>query len=65
MQGEQFGKEYIDGMVKGHQAVLNLIDNKLMKAAKTESIKKFLSDTRSAVVHHLEKAKQLQEQMKS
>lgn len=65
LQGDQFDKAYVDAMVKGHQAALNLIDNHLMKAAKTESIKKFLSDTRTAVAQHLEHAKKLQENMKS
>ncbi|KTD55558.1 hypothetical protein Lsan_3110 [Legionella santicrucis] len=65
LQGEQFDKAYIDGMVKGHQAALELIDNQLMKKAKTESIKNFLSNTRDAVVQHLDKAKKLQENVKS
>lgn len=64
LQGEQFTKAYIDGMVKGHQAALDLIDNQLMKKAKNESIKSFLSNTRDAVVQHLDKAKKLQENMK-
>ncbi len=65
LQGDQFAKEYINAMVKGHQAALDLIDNQLMKTAKTESIKKFLSDTRVAVVQHLEHAQKLQKDMPS
>lgn len=60
LQGKQFDKAYIDAMVKGHQAALDLIDNQLTKEAKTESIKSFLSDTRAAVVHHLDMAKKIQ-----
>lgn len=60
LQGDQFDRAYVDAMVTGHEAALKLIDNHLMKTAKTESIKKFLSDTRSAVVSHLDKAKKLQ-----
>ncbi|MBI2786320.1 MAG: DUF4142 domain-containing protein, partial [Legionella longbeachae] len=65
LQGEQFDKAYIEGMVKGHQAALALIDNELMKKAKTESIKNFLTNTRDAVVHHLDKAKKLEESLKA
>ena len=65
LKGDQFDKEYIDAMVKGHQDALDLIDNHLMKEAKTETIKNFLSDTRAVVAQHLEHAKKLQENMKS
>jgi len=65
LQGEQFDKAYIDAMVKGHEEALKLIDDQLMKQAKTESVKTFLSNTRAAVVQHLEKAKQIQGQAKS
>jgi putative membrane protein len=65
LQGEQFEKAYVDAMVKGHEAALGLIDNKLMKEARTELMKQFLSDTRTVVAHHLESAKKLQESMKS
>lgn len=64
LSGDQFAKEYINAMVKGHESALNLIDNKLMKAAKTESIKNFLTATRAAVVEHLEHAKKAQESLK-
>lgn len=64
LQGEQFSKAYIDGMVKGHKAALDLIDNQLIKMAKTESIKTFLTNTRATVVQHLDKAKEIQKNLK-
>ena len=65
LQGEQFDKAYVDAMVKGHQGALDLISQHLMKTAKHEEIKKFLTDTQTVVEHHLEDAKKLQAEMKS
>lgn len=65
MNGDAFATAYVDAMVKGHEAVLKMIDDQLMKTAKTEEIKNFLTDTRAAVANHLEHAKKLQEKMKS
>lgn len=65
MQGAQFEKAYIDAMVKGHEAALKLIDDHLMKSAKSDEIKKFLTDTRAAVVNHLDHAKKVQEKLNS
>jgi putative membrane protein len=63
LEGSEFAHAYADGMVKGHQSALNLIDTKLLKTAKSEEIKKFLTDTRTVVAEHLEHAKKLQEQL--
>lgn len=65
LSGDQFDKAYIDAMVKGHQGALNLIDTKLMKTAKSDEIKKFVTDTRAVVVQHLDAAKKIQDSMKS
>ncbi len=65
LQGKEFDKAYVEDMVKGHQAALDLIDNKLLKTAKSEEIKKFLTDTRAVVVQHLDDAKKLQDGLKS
>lgn len=64
LEGNQFATAYVDAMVKGHQAALDLIDQHLMKNAKSETVKKFLTDTRAVVAQHLEHAKELQEKMK-
>jgi putative membrane protein len=63
LKGTDFDVAYVSAMVTGHQAVLDLIDNHLMKTAKTESVKTFLTETRAAVAEHLEHAKKLQEEM--
>lgn len=65
LEGEQFDKAYVDDMVKGHQDALNLIDTQLLKTAKSDEIKKFLTDTRGVVEQHLEAAKKLQANMAS
>ena len=65
MNGDAFATAYVNAMVKGHTAVLKLIDDQLMKTAKSEEVKKFLTDTRAAVATHLEHAKKLQDKMKS
>lgn len=61
----QFDKAYVNAMVTGHQAALDLIDHRLMKTAKSEDVKKFVVDTRAVVAHHLEDAKKLQADMNS
>jgi len=65
MKGDAFATAYVNAMVKGHEAALNLIDTRLMKTATSEDVKKFLTDTRAAVAMHLEHAKKLQDKMKS
>lgn len=65
MNGDAFATAYVNAMVKGHEAVLHLIDTQLLKTATTEEVKKFLTDTRAAVATHLEHAKKLQDKMKS
>ncbi|HSW92985.1 MAG TPA: DUF4142 domain-containing protein [Gammaproteobacteria bacterium] len=65
MNGDAFATAYVNAMVKGHEAALNLIDTKLMKTATSPDVKKFLSETRAAVMVHLAHAKKLQDKMKS
>jgi putative membrane protein len=65
MNGDAFANAYVTAMVNGHEAVLKLIDDKLLKTAKTEQMKQFLTDTRQAVATHLEHAKKLQDKMKA
>ncbi|HSW69687.1 MAG TPA: DUF4142 domain-containing protein [Gammaproteobacteria bacterium] len=63
LKDSEFAKAYVDAMVKGHEAALNLIDQQLMKTAKSEELKKFMTSTRAAVATHLEHAKNLQAKM--
>lgn len=65
LQGNEFAKAYADAMVKGHEEALKLIDDKLMKTAKSDEIKTFLTNTRAAVEKHLEHARKLQSQLQS
>lgn len=65
LQGNDFAHAYANAMVKGHEAALHLIDTELLKTAKSEEIKKFITDTRAVVATHLEHAKQLQDKLKS
>lgn len=65
LEGKQFDVAYVDAMVKGHQGALDLIDKHLMKTAKSEEMKQFMTRTREVVAHHLEAAKKVQENMKS
>ena len=65
LQGDEFNKAYVNAMVSGHEAALKLIDTELMKTATNETVKKFMTDTRAAVVEHLEHAKKLQASLKA
>lgn len=62
LQGEEFEMAYLDAMIKGHREVLDLIDSKLMKAAKSDAFRNHLMETRKTVAMHLEEAKKLKEE---
>lgn len=62
LQGEEFEMAYLDAMIKGHREVLDLIDGRLMKSAKSEAFKTHLTETRKTVAMHLEEAKKLKEE---
>lgn len=61
--GDDFAEDYIDKMVKGHQDALDKIDNDLMPATTDSQLRDFLNQTRQAVANHLDRAKQLQDNM--
>jgi predicted outer membrane protein len=58
LQGDAFGRAYVDLMIKGHADALALIDQR-MAATRSDAIKSHLRDTRAAIASHLEQAKQL------
>lgn len=62
LQGEEFEMAYLDAMIKGHREVLDLIDSKLMKAAKSDAFRNHLMETRKTLAMHLEEAKKLKEE---
>ena len=64
LDGGKFERAYLAAMVKGHTEALNLIDSQLVKSAKNDTLKEHLTETRTHITAHLEKAKQLQGNMK-
>ena len=58
--GADFDKGYVDTQVKEHQAVLDMIDQKLGPNAKNADVKAFLVEVRTKVATHLEHAQDLQ-----
>ncbi|HXH73446.1 MAG TPA: DUF4142 domain-containing protein [Bacteriovoracaceae bacterium] len=63
LKGEEFEKAYLAGMIKDHNAVLAMIDNELMPAAKNTDLKSHLKMTRDHVAMHLEKAKEIEKNL--
>lgn len=60
LQNGAFDKAYIAAMVKGHQAALHLLDDKLIKLAVNPALKHQLENTSHHVNEHLQKAKAVQ-----
>lgn len=65
LQGKQFDMAYINAMVNGHQDALNLINQQLMKEAKSKETQMFLENTKKTVENHLAAAKKVQQELKS
>jgi putative membrane protein len=63
LKGKELEKTYIDDMVKGHEAVLQTIDDNLLKNVTNEQLKKQIEATREHVDHHLEAAKEIQSKL--
>jgi putative membrane protein len=61
--GAEFDKGYIDTQVKEHQAVLDMIDQKLITNAKSAGVKAFLAEARPTIAMHLRHAQDLQTMM--
>lgn len=59
LEGNEFEAGYIEAMIKGHTEALAMIDDKLLKTAKNDGLKKHLTETRGHVAMHLEQAKKL------
>lgn len=60
LQGKAFDTAYIEAMVNGHQAVLQLIDTDLMPNTSNPQVLKLLKTTRAMVAHHLDMARKTQ-----
>ena len=65
LDGDAFGKAYIDAMIKGHTEVIGMIDGQLLQNADNEDMKKHLTAMRESVSHHLDAGKKLQATMKN
>ena len=64
LAGADLDKAYVDLMVMDHQAALDLVDKKLLPAAKTADLKKMIeSELRPTIETHLKKAQELQKKM--
>ena len=61
--GKGFDKAYIDAQVKEHQALLDLVDQKLLTSARAASVKDYLLAIRQTVEMHLKEAQSLQEKV--
>lgn len=61
--GADFDKSYVDTQVKEHQAVLDMIDQKLLPNAQDAEVKIFLTEVRGKVAMHLQHAQDLQSTM--
>ncbi|HEX3344590.1 MAG TPA: DUF4142 domain-containing protein, partial [Polyangiaceae bacterium] len=61
--GSTFDREYVDTQVKEHQAVLDMIDQKLVPDAQDAEVKTFLTEVRAKVAMHLRHAEELQTKM--
>lgn len=65
LDGPAFDKAYVDHEVTYHENLLSAIDNTLLPSAQNAELKQLLTDTRPAVVAHLDHAKKLQAQLGS
>ena len=59
LDGKDFETAYLNTMIKGHTEALNMIDGKLLGAAKNDALKAHLTETRGLIAMHLEQAKKL------
>ena len=60
LDDEAYSKAYVDAMVKGHEDVLTLIDDRLLPAATDERVRKHFTATRGHIAMHLDEGKRLQ-----
>ncbi|CTP91679.1 hypothetical protein A6R71_17145 [Xanthomonas translucens pv. arrhenatheri] len=61
--GKDYAVAYIDAMIAGHKAALQLIDTQMMAAVSTEPVKAHLAETKTHVEQHLAKAEAIKKAM--
>ncbi len=59
-QGTDFDRDYIAAQIQEHQAVLDLMDSKLLVQVKNPELKAAILAFRPTVAHHLNEAKSIQ-----
>jgi putative membrane protein len=64
LDNPKFQEEFIAAMVKGHQGALDKL-NQEINTVQNPELKKHLEATRTVVEHHLQKAKEIQAQLKA
>ncbi len=64
LKGKAFDLAYMNAMVKGHQAVLDIVTNKLIPNTKNPKLESHLQTTKMSVEHHLEMAKSTLDSLK-
>jgi putative membrane protein len=64
-RGPDFDRTYVDAQVKEHQALLDVIDEKLVPAAKSPHVQAYLAELRPKMAMLLQHAKELQSAMGS
>jgi putative membrane protein len=64
MRGADFDRAYIDAQVKEHQAVIDLIDRKMMPNVQHADLKNLLNTVRPKLEMHLKEAKDIQSNLK-
>lgn len=60
LSGAAFDRAYMDRQVMAHQALISMIDSKLMPHARKKQVKDQLTDLRKLADTHLTRAKQIQ-----
>lgn len=60
LEGDEFSREWVAAMVKGHEEALAKLDNELIPGASDAAVTQHLQSTRAAISRHLDTARSLQ-----
>jgi putative membrane protein len=64
-RGAEFDRMYINQQVQMHEDALRLIDNRLMPSARDTQMRTLLQDTRQHVSDHLDRAREIQRNLRN
>lgn len=62
LDGDEFETAWLDAMVAGHQEALTMLDDRLIPGATDDQVRQHLTDTRTAIANHLQRAEELRGQ---